>query len=502
MAPKPQGKKSPSRSKSPKKLEGHPLNENQAYLSQPDEHEWKIVIALIAPSEPYEDLYIELLERSVKNGTRRRFSWISKRDLVEMVTDNIGKKAAQTKKTGLLQVPFPSTLFNIFELCKPYIEAKEELPDHLIIQLVKGKLMHIKSIEHEKKIRRSQVKNTAIVAKQLRKDKSPTGKKSPTKLKKVNQYQGPLPEIEKQSQLKRKEEIDDEEKYLDDEPSDGADHYVILSGFHSSNFLNYLDEYAQPIDCLIKFKSISYDIVKGFGYEIEERERLENNLRTNLKINNDANEKFLSSNFENSIDQKKVHYENLKNELDKFWTESNKIIEKRLERPLIQNIARLKLNLKKDPEFKSWFEIEKRNSFSQYMFNELAETLFSIVIKKRHFEFYINNLKLYPLPNPSPVFKYPLSNSNQDFEKYYDMRYYIELTSSIPAEFLSPAIMLHCMIEQVVVNEEKSYNQEDSESKRLNQLNGLTDEINNHFGKLFENLALDEEEKQVNKIKK
>lgn len=48
----------------------------------------------------------------------------------------------------------------------------------------------------------------------IKKDKSPTGKKSPTKgaAKKANQ--GPLPEIEKQSQLKRKEDIEDEEKYL------------------------------------------------------------------------------------------------------------------------------------------------------------------------------------------------------------------------------------------------------------------------------------------------
>lgn len=56
------------------------------------------------------------------------------------------------------------------------------------------------------------VKNSTTVTKQTRKEKSPTGKKSPTKQKKANQ--GPLPEIEKQSQLKRKEEIDDEEKYL------------------------------------------------------------------------------------------------------------------------------------------------------------------------------------------------------------------------------------------------------------------------------------------------
>lgn len=44
-----------------------------------------MMIALIAPSEPYEELYIEQLEKCVKNGCRRRFSWISKKDIIDMV---------------------------------------------------------------------------------------------------------------------------------------------------------------------------------------------------------------------------------------------------------------------------------------------------------------------------------------------------------------------------------------------------------------------------------
>ena len=42
------------------------------------------------------------------------------------------------------------------------------------------------------------------------KNKSPTGKKSPTKIKKPS---GPVADINKQTQLKKKEEEDDE-KYL------------------------------------------------------------------------------------------------------------------------------------------------------------------------------------------------------------------------------------------------------------------------------------------------
>lgn len=60
----------------------------------------------------------------------------------------------------------------------------------------------------------------------------------------------------------------------------------------------------------------------------------------------------------------------------------------------------------------------------------------------------MSNLKLYSIPEPSPVFTYP-AHSHGDLDKAYDMRYYNQLINSIPPEYSSPAIVLHCMIEQV-----------------------------------------------------
>lgn len=66
------------------------------------------------------------------------------------VTENIGKKAAQNKKPGPNQVPLPPSLISTIEACKPFIESKEEIPDNIMAQLIKGKLAHIKAIEKEK----------------------------------------------------------------------------------------------------------------------------------------------------------------------------------------------------------------------------------------------------------------------------------------------------------------------------------------------------------------
>lgn len=59
-------------------------------------------------------------------------------------------------------------------------------------------------------------------------------------------------------------------------------------------------------------------------------------------------------------EQKKIYFQKLKNELDNYWIEVNSIMEKSIDKPLVQNMARIKLNLKKDPEMKSWFDIESR----------------------------------------------------------------------------------------------------------------------------------------------
>ena len=125
------------------------------------------------------------------------------------------------------------------------------------------------------------------------------------------------------------------------------------------------------------------------------------------------------------------------------------------------------------------------------MFDEVAEKLFNLVIQKRQYGFYINNLKLFQIPNSMPIIAQPTTQLNVQFsssttvqpiataakddsaaaatlnavpaaaaiatgttaisepDKICDMRYYNELVNSIPAEYISTPIILHCMIEQV-----------------------------------------------------
>ncbi|RNA34736.1 sperm-associated antigen 17, partial [Brachionus plicatilis] len=338
-------------------------NTDLSFFTSPlNDDEWNATIIMINPSDALEELYLEQLEKTVRAGYRRRFTWLSKKDLTDLVIEATGKKGASSpKKPSSVQAPLPPALISALEQAKASIDNKEELSESLLCQILKGKLIHIKTIEKEKEVMRlgTQPSKTGTkTAQTAKKDKSP-GRKSPSKAKKGNA--GPLPEIDKQSQLKKKEEIEEEEKYVDDEPKDGPNHYIILSGFYSPNFFNQLDDFMIPIDCLIKFKAANKNLIENFMLEIEERERLETNLKANLKLSESDNSDRV--NVEQLSEERRNYLKKVKLELEKFWSESAKLFDKPQDK-LIQHVARLKISLKQDPQLKSWFDLESRVSQS------------------------------------------------------------------------------------------------------------------------------------------
>ncbi len=111
----------------------------------------------------------------------------------------------------------------VIENAKQFIDNKEEIPDQILVQLIKGKIMMIKAVEMEKSAKRvarlrqrEDVVAAAGNATATGKAKSPTGKKSPTKAAPAagKKPSGPgASDSTKQTNLKKKEEEDDE-KFL------------------------------------------------------------------------------------------------------------------------------------------------------------------------------------------------------------------------------------------------------------------------------------------------
>lgn len=75
--------------------------------------------------------------------------------------------------------------------------------------------------------------------------------------------------------------------------------------------------------------------------------------------------------FEGISKEKQTYIAKVKTDLEIFWKDINPILEKIDERVLIQHVARLKFNIRTDPEIKSWYETEMRVNIYQFLFRSI-----------------------------------------------------------------------------------------------------------------------------------
>jgi len=141
----------------------------------------------------------------------------------------------------------------------------------------------------------------------------------------------------------------------------------------------------------------------------------------------------------------------------------------------------------------------------------------------------MKNLKLYGIPHATKQIVQTMASNNMaqlnesmmqpqavaaapppqvDSTTMCDMRYYNELVSTLPAEYLSTPIILHCMIEQVVASSElASLNEEtttttaattarSNSDKNSPRIQHLSSDVSNCLSNMIANLALDDKEKQ------
>jgi hypothetical protein len=70
--------------------------------------------------------------------------------------------------------------------------------------------------------------------------------------------------------------------YLDDEPNDGPNQYVYLSGFYSINLLNALNDVGIRIDTITNVSCDSFNETKRLFDEMIQRDRQEQTLKADV----------------------------------------------------------------------------------------------------------------------------------------------------------------------------------------------------------------------------
>ncbi|XP_076445026.1 sperm-associated antigen 17-like isoform X2 [Babylonia areolata] len=456
-----------------------------------EEDNWKPNVSLIVGNRVDDYKHIDILSAVVATGVRRLFSVVTKENLYQEARE-LGNPKNKKQK----DVP---ANFEVCEPVKTHLDADEEVPLPLLAKLIKFHLLSVKTADIK---RREAEKKAALEKEKAKKDKA-AGKdaraKSPGK---KGGKKTPEPQSAKEgSKLKKRGEDDQENKFIDDEPDDGAQHYILLVGFNNPHLPFYLAEVGININAIIRLSSQDYSRFAASTSDTVPKE--------------DKDEKALAEEA-----AREERYKQAK-ELNTFWCDIVTLLRSNPDTSKLHDIARLDYQVKSLLLPSSNEDPEQKTQFGTAMFEDVACMIYDLQDARRLYQTYLNNLKLITVPTsgdkaadkgatdgqstgapPTPAIPVPPTSSasahvemSAEFSGPPDMRFYNDLMNTVPQESVSVFSMMNCMLEQVVATEENR--EPPSEQPAANRNDGLSSHVADHLSSVAFRLALSEEEHKV-----
>ncbi|XP_054421065.1 sperm-associated antigen 17 [Pteronotus mesoamericanus] len=471
-----------------------------------NQNDWKGSIAFVVGNRTEDDLLIRALALAVQAPQRKLFSLISWQDVLRQIDEaNVlfGTAARKAKNPGGSSIPL---YYEVLIAAKAIMDSGEKLTLPLIGKLLKFQLLQIKSKdqqrrENEKKVREDRFKTE----KDKGRAKSPKEKKAPNasaaKGKGKDQPEASTV-VKKTTQLKRRGEEDETRVYIDDEPDDGAQHYIIVVGFNNPQLLAIMTELGIPISSVIKISSENYEP-----------------LQTHLAAVSQQQEVFLRP---EDIEAEKLKKENAVKELAIFWKYLEPILNNEKPETNLFDVARLEYMVEAAAFPSNWLDGKMLLDLGTSIFESVACLMYDVLDWKRQHQHYLESMQLINVPQvvsekptleapgisetPQPVAPSAGKKKAQNegpqappsvgsvITTEVDMRYYHDLLNPIPEEFISVPLILHCLLEQVVATEKDLI--PPSLVEPPPRADGLDHRIAAHIASILPSLCLTEKEKK------
>nr|XP_015219983.1 PREDICTED: sperm-associated antigen 17 isoform X3 [Lepisosteus oculatus] len=445
----------PKRVKSSSSSAGAAAGVNKAWepalIAAPfQEESWRADVSFVVGGSAEDEEHIKALVMAAGVPLRKLFSVVTWDGLMDKINELGVAKAKKPK-----DVPMFS---EVTESAKCLLSAGDELPAHLIGKLLKFQLLAAKHAD----LQRRAAEQKAAEDKAKPKTGGPPAKekadnKTPVKGDKAKKGPEPPPPV-KETKLKRRGEEDDTNKYIDDEPDDGPEHYVLIVGFCQPQLVAILDELGVHVSNVIKVTSESYDTSKAPEESLALQECAPPAAAPDAQ------------------DLKK------KKDLEMFWKYLEPILNSGKPQSKLFEVARLQYVVKDAilPQDRS--NKEMMLEFGTLLFEDIACLIYDSLDWRRQHLNYLNNMKLINVPAvakgngqteqisaadiaittaqtpttrkkpvqdelPQPIQDSPVLTTD------VDMRYYNDLLGLIPPESVSVPLILHCMLEQVTATE-------------------------------------------------
>ncbi|XP_076077508.1 sperm-associated antigen 17-like isoform X7 [Mytilus galloprovincialis] len=458
-----------------------------------EEDNWKPNVTFVVGNKVEDYSWIKILGETVAAGSRKLFSVLSRETLENEVRELGNPKGKKPK-----EVP---QHYEVTESIKTILDNNEEIPLPLLAKLLKFKLLWIKSND----LKRREQERKAANDKGKEKKGSAKGKdkpKSAGKGAKGGKKTPEPPSAKEGSKLRKRGEEDDTGKYIDDEPDDGANHYILVCGYNNPHLFKEMAELGINVDSVIRIGSQDYE-----RFEKKDDEPA---------IEKD--EKTLALEEEERKQKKKF-----KKELKTFWKDVILLLQKPPDDSKLHDISRMEYEVKSLIIPENLEDPEQKALFGSAVFEDIACMIYDLIDSRRQYKNYLQNLKLIHVPvfgQPSPPSPgaddgKPVSGAptpaadkdkgapppatsvvpDQDFVTQTDMRYYNDLMNCVPQESVSVPLVMHSMLEQIVATEESK--EPPSEQVPPRRKDGLNSELAKYISGMAFKLALTEEEHNI-----
>ena len=356
--------------------QGGPAKWEAALLAaQFEEVNWKPNITFVIGNKVEDYNWINILGETVNAGSRKLFSVIS-REALENEVRELGNPKGKKPK----EVP---QHYEVTESIKVLLDNNEEIPLPLLAKLLKFKLLWIKS--NDQKRREQERKAAADKGKEKKgsakgKDKPKSAGKSKGGGKKTPEP----PSAKEGSKLRKRGEEDDTGKYMDDEPDDGASHYIIVTGYNNPHLFGQLAELGINVESIIKISSQDYNRFE----KKDDEPPIEKDEKT-LALEEE----------EMKVKQK------LKKELKVFWKDVILLLQKPSDDSKLHDISKLDYEVKNLVAPQNLEDAEQKALFGTALYEDIACMIYDLIDSKRQHSNYLQNLKLIHVPvfgQPSP----------------------------------------------------------------------------------------------------
>ncbi|XP_042617756.1 sperm-associated antigen 17-like isoform X2 [Cyprinus carpio] len=408
-----------------------------------EENDWRASVSMVQAERAEDEKLISALLQAVQQPLRKLFSVLSWEDTLEKI-DELGNP--KTRK--IKDVPM---FCEVTEVAKSIMDVGEEITVDLIAKLIKFQLLTIKNNDIARRAAEHKaVEDNAHVKAGLNSAGKDQGGKGAAKGKKAAE----LPVPTKDTKLKRRGEEENTIKYIDDEPDDGPQHYILILGFCQPHLISALDSLGIHVSNIIKLG-------------LERKVHLEAPEETVAE----ENHQLLADQEVETLKQQRQR------ELDVFWKHLDQVLNSGNMGSRLSDVARLNYSVKIHLLPQDECNTEAMLAFGAAIFEGVACLVYDSLDWRRQYSHYLNCTRLIQVPEASRSIQQsrPLSSteflqtprkkgvSEEDhgepespvLSTEVDMRYYCDLLDRIPTEITSVPLILHCMLEQVVASEQE-----------------------------------------------